>query len=150
MSAECRHTTSRIVVASLVLAGVAYVCRGAEPVEPAAPARDRPVFSPQAEEGKLAYDAKCGRCHGDALEGKEHAPPLKGAGFRTQWEHKMARALYRRVLSTMPLDSPGTLSEKETISIVVYCLTLNGVPVGSEPLASAAALNDIEIAFGGE
>jgi mono/diheme cytochrome c family protein len=99
------------------------------------------------EAGQRAYAEKCARCHGDALQGMAHAPPLKGDLFRTQWQQKVARDLYRRILSTMPPDSPGTLSERETIDLVLYCLSANGAKLGSEVPADAAALDNITILF---
>jgi mono/diheme cytochrome c family protein len=99
----------------------------------------------RASAGKLVYQEKCARCHGDALEGRDHAPPLRGAPFRAQWHQKVARALYRRILSTMPLDTPGTLTPQETVSVVVYCLTQNGMRFDAQAIDSADSLNTIHI-----
>lgn len=98
--------------------------------------------------GKTVYLEKCARCHGDSLEGRDHAPPLIGAPFKVQWQEKVARALYRRILSTMPLDTPGALTEQEALSVVVYCLARNGQRFDSQIIDTPNALNTINIAMG--
>ena len=104
------------------------------------------VFSEeQAKHGLTLVHAKCGACHGDDLEGGTESPPLKGDAFWSEWDQKTARALYSRIITTMPPDSPGSLTEKEVIDIVAYIVHSNGVPSGSMPIQAANELNSIKL-----
>jgi glucose dehydrogenase len=116
----------------------------AEAVEPSgsAPTRDAGSTREKAQAGKVLYLAKCTRCHGTELEGPT---PLRGDEFRQHWDGKTARNLYSRIISTMPLDDPGSLPEPDALRIALYCLTMNGVHLGQQPIGSAAALNDIKL-----
>jgi hypothetical protein len=53
--------------------------------------------------------------------------------------------MYSRIISTMPLDDAGILSEPEALRIAIHVLTVNGVQLGSRPMESAAALNDVKL-----
>jgi mono/diheme cytochrome c family protein len=118
-----------------------------EAVEPSgsAPARDASSTNDKAQAGKVLYQAQCARCHGTELQGDQHASPLRGDVFRLHWEGKTARNLYGRIISTMPLDDPGSLSEPDALRIALYCLTVNDAQLGQQPIESAAALNDIKL-----
>jgi hypothetical protein len=71
--------------------------------------------------------------------------PLRGDEFRRYWNGKTARNLYSRIISTMPFDDPGTLSEPEALRIAIHILTVNGARLGSRPIESAAALDDVKL-----
>ena len=101
--------------------------------------------SAQAAHGQTLYRQACGSCHGESLDGGEHAPTLKGAAFWQEWNQQKARMLYRRIISTMPLDDPGSIPEKDVIDIVAYVLQSNGLPAGSKAIESANELNDITL-----
>jgi mono/diheme cytochrome c family protein len=103
----------------------------------------------QVAAGKGAYTARCAACHGQALEGVTHAPPLTGEGFKAKWQGQVARALYRRVLSTMPADTPGSLTQQEALDVVVYCLSVNGLSV-AQPVQSPASLGELKLDFAHE
>jgi len=98
----------------------------------------------QATHGQTLYRSNCAACHGGNLPG-EHAPPLRGNPFWSQWEHETVRSLYSRIISTMPPDDPGSLAEKDVIDLVAYLLQLNGVPTGSKAIANANELNSVRI-----
>jgi mono/diheme cytochrome c family protein len=104
-----------------------------------------PALSVQAAQGKAAYAVHCTACHGSELEGGLHAPALLGPAFRSHWDGKPARAVYSRIISTMPQDSPGSLSEREALTIALYVFAVNGIPTGEQPIASPAALNSVTI-----
>jgi glucose dehydrogenase/mono/diheme cytochrome c family protein len=116
----------------------------AEAVEPSGSAaiQDKSSTSEKVQSGNALYQAKCARCHGPALDGQT---PLRDEEFRKHWDGKTARNLYSRIISTMPLDDPGSLSEPEALRIALYCLTVNGVRLDQQPIGSAAALNDIKL-----
>jgi cytochrome c len=99
----------------------------------------------QAKNGQTLYHQICSSCHQDNLEGGEHAPALKGDQFWQEWDKQKARLLYRRIISTMPLDDPGSLPEKDVIDIVAYLLQVNGLPAGDKAIESANQLNDVTL-----
>jgi mono/diheme cytochrome c family protein len=119
----------------------------AEAVEPSgpAPAREGSRASGKAQAGKVLYQAQCARCHGTELQGDQHAPALRGDVFSQHWDGKTARNLYSRIISTMPMDDPGSLSEPDALRIALYCLTVNGAHLGQRSIGSAAALDDIKL-----
>jgi hypothetical protein len=67
-----------------------------------------------------------------------------GAAFTSHWSGKPLRALYSRIISTMPITDPGSLSEKETLDLLAYILQGNGFPPGKERTTSAKELNTIQ------
>ena len=99
----------------------------------------------QARRGEAAYGTRCAVCHLDNLKGSEMAPALVGDSFGNDWDKKSVRALYSRILSTMPADDPASLGEKTVLDIVTYLLEANGFPAGSHPLESADQAQDIMI-----
>jgi cytochrome c5 len=108
--------------------------------------RDGVYSTAQAAGGKALYSAQCSLCHRDSLTGGiNESPPLKGPRFLSDWDGMALRALYGRILSTMPKADPGSLSEEETLSLVAYLLQENGYPPGERPLASPAVLDGIRI-----
>jgi cytochrome c5 len=96
--------------------------------------------SAAASPGHAVYGEKCAACHGAEPSGGEHAPPLAGADFWSKWEGQPARGLYSRIISTMPMEAPGTLSETETIALVDYLVRLN---TGTDAVANVKAANDL-------
>jgi len=99
----------------------------------------------QAKNGQAIYRKACGSCHRDDLTGGEHAPGLKGDPFWREWDQQKARLLYRRIISTMPSDDPGSLPEKDVIDIVAFLLMENGLPSGAQAIESANQLNNITL-----
>jgi quinoprotein glucose dehydrogenase len=71
------------------------------------------------------------------------SPALAGEEFRATWDSQKLRKLYSRILSTMPVDNPGTLTEKTVLDIVAYLLEANGFPGGTAALEHADDLNPI-------
>jgi hypothetical protein len=74
------------------------------------------------------------------MVGGDHGPPLLGGEFWDHWTGQPARALYSRILSTMPADAAGSLSEAETLSIVAYIAAQN---TSADPLAKASKPDDL-------
>jgi mono/diheme cytochrome c family protein len=99
----------------------------------------------QAAAGKKLYSDICSSCHLENLGGDAMAPALVGDAFMTQWENKYLRAIYSRVISTMPTDAPGTLPEKTVVDIVAYLLEANGFPAGSAAIETANEMNTIRV-----
>jgi cytochrome c5 len=95
----------------------------------------------QTDRGEGLYQMNCAACHGNELEGGEHAPPLRDEAFWEEWNGKAARALYSRILTTMPPTDPGSVSEKDTIDIVAKIARFNGIPEGVKTIQHADELN---------
>ena len=76
--------------------------------------------------GREVYKTRCASCHGTDMEGGDHGAPLKDDHFWGEWEGKTARSLYSRILSTMPLDDPGTLPENDVLKIVGHIVVVGG------------------------
>jgi hypothetical protein len=72
-------------------------------------------------------------------------PALKGDDFLATWENKTVRALYNRILTTMPSDAPGTLQSSEVLDIVAFMMRSNGFPSGDQALGTPDELNDVKI-----
>lgn len=100
----------------------------------------------QADRGRGLFELKCESCHGAALDGGTLAPPLKGSEFLSGFQGKPLRRLYSRIISTMPPEDVGNLTESETLALVAYVLRANRYPAGPSALARADDLNAITIA----
>lgn len=121
------------VAACLLALGVLGVAQAQSP-----PGGAAAPPQPAVDRGVAAVATRCALCHGEQMVGGDHAPALKGPEFWSQWEGRPARELYSRIISTMPLDEPGSLSEQETIGIVDFIVRSNtgSAAVGSVPDAS--------------
>jgi glucose dehydrogenase len=98
----------------------------------------------QAGHGESIYRAKCSACHDNDVNG-QHAPPLVGRAFWEQWDQEPVRALYSRIVSTMPLEEAGSLPEKDVLDILAYLLKENGWPAGKKAIESARELNNVRL-----
>lgn len=85
--------------------------------------------TPLPQAGPALFAAKCAVCHGDAMTGGDHAPALKGEVFWSDWKGQPARRLYSRILSTMPMDDPGSLTGPEAMMLVRHIAAANGAPI---------------------
>ena len=89
----------------------------------------------QSGRGEAIYTKACGPCHDD----KSLAPLLQGEPFSKNWSDKTADALFTKILSTMPLQDPGSLTDQQSIDLVAYILKLNHFSAGQEALPKDAA-----------
>ena len=87
--------------------------------------------SEQADRGQAVFDAKCHSCHGAEFEGGTLAPALKGSEFLAPFQGKPLRRIYSRIISTMPPDDIGSLTESETLTLVALVLRANGYSDGA-------------------
>jgi len=98
--------------------------------------RDRVYSHEQAKAGKATYDAKCAGCH----DGGAMGPELWGDPFLTSWENKTVATLFERIKTTMPEDSPGSLTESELLDVIAYVLQTNGFTAGDHAMQNGSAL----------
>jgi S-disulfanyl-L-cysteine oxidoreductase SoxD len=97
---------------------------------------DRVYSDAQAARGQQLYQARCGSCHGSALEGVV-GPPLAGDGFLTVWSSRSLADLVNKIERTMPPQQPGTLSRPQAIDLTSYMLRAGTFAAGSSELGSA-------------
>jgi mono/diheme cytochrome c family protein len=94
----------------------------------------------QAARGATPYAQQCARCHGDLLQDIEAAPPLTGTSFTATWEGVQLGELADRMRTSMPQDSPGSLSRQQTADLLAYMFDVGKFPAGSLELPGDAAL----------
>jgi hypothetical protein len=51
-----------------------------------------------------------------------------------QWEDRSLDDLFSQMSTTMPLDSPGSLSADAYVDILAFLLQFNGIPAGTDDL----------------
>lgn len=101
----------------------------------------------QIEQGKQLYVERCSKCHGDAGQGTDKAPPVVGKdafpqkprpGAKRTAEFRTAADVFAFASEHMPGDAPGTLTTDEYLAIFAFDLTANGIKL-DKPLDAAAA-----------
>jgi mono/diheme cytochrome c family protein len=95
----------------------------------------------QAQRGQQIYQAQCGTCHGNTLEGGL-GPSLAGDGFLSVWSARRLVDLVDKIEKTMPLQQPGSLSRQQATDLAAHILQVGKFPAGQTEL-SAAALEQI-------
>jgi mono/diheme cytochrome c family protein len=100
----------------------------------------------QAKRGEVVAAKLCTSCHGPDLTGGEAGPALVGLEFIGNWTNLTMADFFDRVHSTMPADSPGTMTPQQTSDVSAYVLKLNKYPAGTTELSSdLGALKAIKI-----
>ncbi|MGH6682298.1 MAG: c-type cytochrome [Bradyrhizobium sp.] len=94
--------------------------------------------SQQAKQGKQVFEKNCASCHGSNLQGIS-APPIGGATFlnKTKLLDWKVSDMRHVVVSSMPADNPGSLSEKQYAQVLAYLLAVNCYPAGNKPFPTA-------------
>jgi mono/diheme cytochrome c family protein len=140
----------RFAVAVLALSA-AYASSVAGALQAAAP-QDKPkttwdgVYTDdQAKRGADAFAKSCASCHGPDLAGLDTAPSLTGTDFNASWTDQTIDDLFERARTTMPADSPGTLTREQYADIVAFILSKDNFPAGPAELpGDNAALKQIK------
>jgi mono/diheme cytochrome c family protein len=119
----------------------------------AASASDGLYTEEQSARGRKLYAQHCSACHGHDLaggsSGGDVAPPLTGREFVAGWDGQTAGDLFERIRTSMPLDSPGSLSGQANADILAYVLASNKLPAGRTELTTdAATLKTIKLGLG--
>lgn len=71
--------------------------------------------------GAAVWQAECTRCHGDAGQGTVLAPPVWGPrSFNIGAGMARFQTVAGFVRQNMPLDRPGSLSEKDALDVAAY------------------------------
>ena len=100
----------------------------------------------QRKRGQGVYADACANCHAAALTGADVVPALVGPDFLGKWAGATAGELFEQIRSTMPQDSPGSLSPQQYADVVALIFNRNKFPAGRTPLPDDdAALRMIRI-----
>ncbi len=135
------------------------------PEQPAASAADAPAaaaanttipatFDEQVTLGGELYGQKCAECHGASGEGakaprvvglKEGALPLDPPADRKfrKDQFKTVGDVAKFVVSSMPPDAPGSLTEEQYLAILAFDLKANGITLPNK--LDLATANTLEI-----
>ncbi len=129
-----------VILYFIFLTLVAAPGMGQSPVSTAAPARtvlDGVYSEAQAARGKAAYDALCGACHGDAMQGVS-APELMGDAFLEHWREGALEGLFSFIAQRMPRGRPfdaKPITESDYLDMLAYILKVNGYRAGAGELS---------------
>jgi mono/diheme cytochrome c family protein len=121
--------------------------------EPAAKAPEGGTVTAQIEQGKQLYVEKCARCHGDAGQGTDKAPPVVGKdafpekprpNAKRNVDFHTAADVFAWASKNMPGGSPGSLTTDQYLAIFAFDLTANGVVLDKPldgPMAQSIVLH---------
>ena len=156
--------TQLLLMTALAIVAVVAVASFRSPVRAAAlpapdqqpsatgdPEPDRSVLQgvyteEQRKRGQGVYADACASCHRAALTGADVVPALVGADFLGKWTGATAGELFEQIRSTMPQDSPGSLSPQQYADVLALIFNKNKFPAGRTPLPDDdAALRMIRI-----
>ena len=127
-----------LVLAAAVALPVAGWAQSAPPV--ARSTRAGVYTAGQAAQGQELYAMHCQSCH--------PAITHTGPQFAAKWDGRPFWELYSFVRDEMPKSDPGSLSEREYITVLAYVLKMNGMPPGEAPLSTdSTQLSRIRIEF---
>ena len=100
----------------------------------------------QAKRGEATYLEKCARCHRDDLSGEEMSPALVGMAFSFRWRDLSVNDIFTSLRSTMPPESPRSLSDQAYVDVVAFLLNANNYPAANYELEpDPTALAEIAI-----
>ena len=83
-----------------------------------------PPIVPDTAHGAAVFAASCARCHGGGGEGSAAAPPVWGArSFSIGAGMARVRTSAAFIRRNMPIDRPGTLSDRDAYDVAGYIAT---------------------------
>ena len=93
----------------------------------------------QNKRGEELHAAVCTMCHGPQLNGAGQSemppsPAIARATFLRKWAGQTVAALFVIVRHTMPPDSPGTLTDQQTVDAIAHMLAVSNMPAGDREL----------------
>ena len=117
---------------ALMIGGLAAQERAGSSPAPSRTVWDGVYTSQQADRGHAAYDLHCASCHRDDLSGYDGI--LRGSRFMEKYREASLDLLFGKTKSTMPRNSPGSLSDQMYADILTYVLQSNEMPAGASEL----------------
>ena len=122
-------------IRKIFMAGIAAVVLQA----PAQSVWDGVYTDDQATRGAETFNKTCAGCHD--LKGE-----FTGTAFMSMWKGQSAFDLYDKMRTEMPMDNPGSLSQKTYIDVVAFLFKSNDFPTGKTDLeATDDTLKQIKI-----
>jgi mono/diheme cytochrome c family protein len=148
---KCRIAVIILVISAATAGGSRSVLRadqeaGSQPAAATEPSDfpdsvwDGIYTEEQAKRGSIIYSRSCAACHMQDLSGGEIAPALNTLEFRWRWNGLTMSDLFERIRTTMPQDSPGSLSRQDTADVLALMLSKSDFPAGSRELRREAEL----------
>ena len=91
----------------------------------------------QAKRGQTRY-RRCILCHLDDLQGDsvKQVTPIAGDAFLEKWSSHTVKELFEKISTTMPQDSPGSMSPQDYADVLSYIFQVNKFPAGKEDLSA--------------
>jgi cytochrome c553 len=126
-----------MMFASRALAGVTANAAEAQPAAGTRSVLDGVYTEEQAKRGQARY-RRCLLCHLDELQGDaaRQIAPIAGEAFLEKWSSHTVKELFEKTSTTMPQDSPGSLSPQEYADVLAYVFQVNKLPAGKEELGA--------------
>jgi mono/diheme cytochrome c family protein len=87
--------------------------------------------SAQAERGLTVFKQVCSECH--------EPQDFTNADFHGEWNGRSLFDLYENVRTTMPDETPGTLTQQQYEDVLAYMLQLNKAPTGASEFRADSA-----------
>ena len=122
--------------------GVALVCvaagAGGQTVKPMS-VWSGVYTAAQNQRGAELHAAVCVMCHGPQLNGAGQpemppSPAIARASFVRKWAGRNVAALFLYIRQTMPPDSPGTLTDQQTLDAIAHMFAVSNMPAGDREL----------------
>jgi mono/diheme cytochrome c family protein len=93
----------------------------------------------QNKRGEELHLSVCVMCHGRQLNGAGNpemppSPAIARAPFFRKWTGQTVAELFVYVRHTMPTDSPGTLTDQQSVDAIAHMLAVSGIPAGDREL----------------
>ncbi len=93
----------------------------------------------QNQRGAELHSAVCVMCHGPQLNGAGQpemppSPAIARASFIRKWAGRNVAALFIYIRQTMPPDSPGTLTDQQTLDAIAHMFAVSNMPAGEREL----------------
>jgi quinoprotein glucose dehydrogenase len=96
----------------------------------------------QANRGSARYHDVCETCHAPDLSGGKVVPEMVGETFTGRWAGQTVGQLFERIVVSMPVDDPPSVSRRDKVDILAFILSVNGFPPGGEELPEQTRLLD--------
>ena len=125
-----------------IMIGVALACAaavaGAQAVKPVS-VWSGVYTAAQNKRGEELHADVCAMCHGPRLNGAGQSemppsPAIAGSTFLRKWTGRNVAALLVYVRHTMPPDSPGILTDQQSVDAIAHMLAVSGMPAGDREL----------------
>lgn len=120
------HSGAAAALAAALLVSASALAAGSNP--------PKLYTSQQAMAGLAVYATRCASCHGADEQGTS-APPSAGPKFlaKTKLLGWSVGDMRRLVVSSMPLNQPGSLSPEQYAQVLAFLLASDCYPAGPTP-----------------